>query len=63
MITAIQHPTFSALFHKLTVKTDSIDSKSYLKKIINLLLVFKKFSDLIEDTGFRIRYIEKGVML
>ena len=44
---------------KLTVKTDSIDSKSYLQYVINPLLVFKKFSDLIEDTGFRIRHITK----
>jgi len=50
---------FSALFQKLTVKTDSIDSKSYLQKIINPLLVFKKFSDLIEDIGFRISQLAR----
>ena len=54
--------TFSALIQKLTAKTDSIDSidsKLYLQHVINPLLVFKKFSDLIEDTGFRIRRITK----
>jgi len=41
--------TFSALIQKLTAKPDSIDSKWYLEYVINPLLVFKKFSDLIED--------------